>query len=48
MSNPNPSNGIWELSAVLKEVEKKAEPEEKLVVKKKDLATGTKFVVLKA
>ena len=23
MSNPNPSNGLWELSAVLKEVEKK-------------------------
>jgi len=36
-----------ELAAFLKEVEKKAEPEEKLVIKKKDLAPGTKFVILK-
>ncbi len=32
----------------LKELDKKAEPEEKLVIKKKDLTPGTKAVVLKA
>ena len=37
-----------ELKEFLEEVEKKAEPEEKLVVKKKELTPGTKFVVLKA
>ncbi len=37
-----------ELKEFLEEVEKKSEPEEKLVVKKKDLTPGTKFVVLKA
>ncbi len=36
-----------ELKAFLEEVEKKAEPEEKLVVKKKELVPGTKVVVLK-
>ncbi len=37
-----------ELKEFLEEVEKKTEPEEKLVVKKKELTPGTKFVVLKA
>ena len=37
-----------ELKEFLKEVEKKAEPEEKLVIKKKELTPGTKVVVLKA
>ena len=37
-----------ELKAFLEEVEKKAEPEEKLVIKKKDLVPGTKIVVLKS
>lgn len=37
-----------ELKAFLDEVEKKAEPEEKLVIKKKDLTPGTKVVVLRA
>ena len=36
-----------ELKAFLEEVEKKAEPEEKLVIKKKELTTGTKVFVLK-
>ncbi len=37
-----------EVAAFLKEVEKKAEPEEKLVIKKKDITPGMKVVVLKA
>lgn len=37
-----------ELKEFLKEMEKKVEPEEKLVIKKKDLAPGTKVVVLKS
>lgn len=36
-----------EFKAFLKEVEKKAEPEEKLVIKKKELVPGTKVVLLK-
>ena len=36
------------LAEFLKEMEKKAEPEEKLVIKKKEITPGTKVVVLKA
>ena len=36
-----------QLKTFLKEVESKSEPQEKLVIKKKEITTGTKVVVLK-